>query len=487
MTARSRVRKQIRGFVVVWTLITLLMGACTFVAIYAAYGTLNTQTLGARGNVALPDGSTSVAAAPSVAPPTNPPVATRQPTIAVTQALAQVAGATQPAQAPGLATVKPSKTPKPTKTPPPTAAPTVRPVDVDHFEAGIQVQVSFDLMGVWLDVAAKQLGVPWVKEQVRWKDVEPQKGQYDWSTLDTYLPAASERKLKVLISVVTAPDWAREPGISLAKNGPPANPQDYADFVGKILERYPNEVHAVEVWNEMNLDREWTSMKGLSATNYVALLKATYDKIKSIDPGIIVISGALSPTGFDDGVTARDDATFMDLLINAGMLNTVDCVGAHHNGYNVSPQLAYNAIPNDPSASFRGPFDNPHRSWSFKSTLQTYALKIANAGGKQKLCVTEFGWPSSEGLTGYPKGFEFAKDNTLQEQSDFTIEALNEMRDWGTVRLAILWNLNYGPQAGWAADNDNVPYSIIGPGTTFRPVFDAMKAWLKDNNLSGSS
>ncbi len=479
MTARSRVRKQIRGFVVVWTLITLLMGACTFAGIYVAYGTLNTQTLGARGNVALPDGSTAVAAALSATAPTSTPLATRQPTVVVTQALAQVAATQDTRSAQGQ--VEPSRTPKPTETPIPLPTATTLPVDYDHFEAGIQVQVSMDLMGVWLDVAAKQLGVPWVKEQVRWKDIEPQKGQYDWSTLDAYLPVAAERHLKVLISVVTAPDWAREPGISLARNGPPANPQDYADFVGKILERYPDQVHAVEVWNEMNLDREWTSMKGLSATSYVALLKATYDEIKSIDPGIIVVSGALSPTGFDDGVTARDDATYMDLLIKAGMLNSADCVGAHHNGYNVSPQYAYNAIPNDPTAIFRGPFDNPHRSWSFKSTLQTYALKIANAGGKQKLCVTEFGWPSAEGLDGYPRGFEFAKDNTLQEQADFTIQALDEMQEWGTVRLAFLWNLNYGPQAGWAADNDNVPYSIIGPGTSFRPVFDAMKAWLKAN------
>jgi len=265
--------------------------------------------------------------------------------------------------------------------------------------------------------------------------------------------------------------------VNLERHGPPANPQVYADFVGKILERYPNMVHAVEVWNEMNLDREWTSTRGLSAPNYVALLRATYETVKSIDPGVIVVSGALSPTGFDDGVSARDDAVFMDLLIQAGMLNYTDCVGAHHNGINVSPVYTYDNIPNDPSAIFRGPFDNPHRSWSFRSTLQTYALKIENAGGDQKLCVTEFGWPSAEGLDGAPRGFDFARDNTLAEQADFTVAALESMRDWGTVRLAFLWNLNYGPQAGWDPNNDNVPYSIIGPGTSFRPVFDAVRDW----------
>src|SRR5690606_27936133 len=105
----------------------------------------------------------------------------------------------------------------------------------------------------------------------------------------------------------------------------------------------------------------------------------------------------------------------------------------------------YDAIPNDPSATYRGPFDNPHHSWSFRSTLQTYASKVASAGGDQKLCITEFGWPSAEGLDGIPEGFGFALDNTLEEQSDFTVKALDFMSNSDFVWLAFLCNLNYGP------------------------------------------
>jgi hypothetical protein len=181
-----------------------------------------------------------------------------------------------------------------------------------------------------------------------------------------------------------------------------------------------------------------------------------------------------------DGVRAWDDFTYMDQLIAAGMLNYADCVGAHHNGINVSPNYTWDQTPNDPSAAFRGPFDNPHHSWSFRSTLQTYASKVALAGGDQKLCVTEFGWASAEGLEGAPAGFDFALDNTLDEQRDFTIDAINNMLEWDNVWLAFLWNLNYGPQAGWDKDNDNVPYSIIGPNFVFRPVFDAVRDWNRE-------
>ncbi|MFN8451368.1 MAG: hypothetical protein U0521_22990 [Anaerolineae bacterium] len=215
----------------------------------------------------------------------------------------------------------------------------------------------------------------------------------------------------------------------------------------------------------------------LSAANYINLLRTTYQAVKAVDPGVIVISGALSPTGLNDGVHAYDDFVFLDAMIDAGLLNYTDCVGAHHNGINVSPEYNYDAIPNDTTAIFRGPFDNPHHSWSFRSTLSTYASKIALKGGDQKLCVTEFGWPSAEGLSGVPEGFGFAEDNSLDEQRDYTVKALDFMKDSDFVWLAFLWNLNYGPQAGWAADNDNVPYSIIGPNFVFRPVFDAVRDW----------
>jgi hypothetical protein len=462
-STRSRFRRQVRNFALIWAGVTFIMGAVTFVAIYAAYGSLAASSDSLR-NIAIPTGTVAAQAPPvlptATQPATQPPTATQPTNLAITPTQAQ-------AQAQAL----------PTSSPAPTA--TLLPVDVKRFQLGTQVQVSFDNMAQWVDVAANQLSVKWVKEQVRWADIEKDKGSYDWYETDTFLTAAAEKGLEVLVSVVTAPGWARDSGADLSKNGPPANSSDYANFVTALLRRYPGKIHAIEVWNEQNLDREWTSTKGLSATNYIDLLRTTYQAVKAVDPGVIVVSGALSPTGWNDGIAAYDDFVYMDAMIAAGLLNYTDCVGAHHNGINVSPDYTYDAIPNDPTAIFRGPFDNPHHSWSFRSTLQTYASKIAQAPNYsgQKLCVTEFGWPSAEGLSGVPDGFDFAKDNTLEEQRDYTIKALDYMKSSDFVWLAFLWNLNYGPQAGWAANNDNVPYSIIGPNFVFRPVFDAVRDW----------
>src|SRR5690606_40299749 len=118
--------------------------------------------------------------------------------------------------------------------------------------------------------------------QIRWEDVEPTQGQYDWGMLDVTLELADEYDIMVMASILDTPDWAREPGADLRKEGPPANPQVFADFLTALLTRYPGQIHAIEVWNEMNIDREWASIQGLSARNYVTLLTAARDAIKAV-------------------------------------------------------------------------------------------------------------------------------------------------------------------------------------------------------------
>lgn len=481
--SRSRIRRQVRGFVAAWTFITFVVSLATFLAIYFAYPSVEAGALSSQ-DVAIPlgDGTAvagSVVVLPSITPqPTNPPTNTPEiiPTatqLPPTQAEQSVAQVVEPTDIP--------PTQPPTNTPEPTATLTPLPVEDESFQVGIQVQYSLDLnpdnQDGYFRSVREDLGLRWVKQQVRWEDVEKEPGVYDWSKLDLVMPSAQRFGINIMMSIVTAPDWAREPGVSTAQHGPPADYQDYVNFVLAILDRYPGQVQAIEVWNEQNLSREWTSLQGIRADRYVELLRITSEAVKAVDPGIIIISGALAPTGIDDGIGAVNDFRYMELMINAGMLNYADCVGAHHNGYNIGPSIRWDAVPNDPFAIFRGPFDNPHHSWSFRSTLEGYATRIARAGSDTKLCVTEFGWPVSEDLEGYPRGFEFAADNSLEEQAEYFPQALSLMEEWDTVWLAFIWNFNYAPQAGWDPNNDNVPYSLIGPGFSFRPAYDAIREW----------
>jgi hypothetical protein len=456
VSPRQKLRRQLRSFVFAWAGITFIIAAVTFIAIYQAYPALTGTAGSALRNIALP---TATAGSAATLAPTDPGALP-----ALTQVPAASTGDAQRADP--------------------------APITLRRFELGTQVQVIGDRMAEWMNVAANQLDVNWVKMQVRWELMEREPDNYDWLDTDTFIPAARAQNLNILLSIVTSPDWARDPDLTEEqheRHGPPADYGQYVEFVTLLLQRYPGDIAAVEVWNEQNLDREWTSSRGLNAADYVSLLRQTYAAIKQIDPGIIVVSGGLAPTGVSDGVTAVDDFLYFDQMIEAGLLNTTDCVGAHHNGINVSPAYRWDNLPDDPSATFRGPWDTPHHSWSFLSTLETYVTKIQLAGGTQQLCVTEFGWASAEGLAGVPQGLEFAYDNTEQEQRDFTVAALDYMSQSGDVRLAFLWNLNYGPLAGWSPENENVAYSIIAPEFRFRPVFDAVRDWNRAYEATASA
>lgn len=497
MATRAAVNRQVRGFAVIWTLITFVIGAATFFGIYLSY----------NGGF-LPSGDAAVSIAATLPPTQAVVVATVVPTAVVpTQAPRDTAVAAEadeaadeaadetddeaPTESGGSVAVAQAD-PANDVAQQPTAAATPLPVSEVRFQAGIQVQKAFDsnVQQVWMNDVGN-LGLGWIKQQIRWEIVEPVQGQYDegeFGRIAMSLDIAAERGVKVMLSIVTAPDWAREPGVSVEEEGPPADPQQYVNFVVDLVEQFPGKIHGIEVWNEMNIDREWSSVAGLSPANYVELLRQTYTAVKNVDPGIIIVTGALSPTGGlnVDGIDrAVDDFIFLEQLVNAGMLNYADCVGAHHNGYNISPSVTWDNVPNDPNALFRGPFDNPHHSWSFRSTLQTYANIVRQVDADMRLCVTEFGWASMEGLgEGYPQNFEFALDNTLAEQAEWTVEALNNMEEWDIVWLAFIWNLNYGPQIGWDTGNDNTPYSIIGPEFTRRPVYDAVAQWSQERRAA---
>ncbi len=468
------VHKQIRSFVLVWLAVSIIMVLATFLAIYFTY---NPSELRFEAANPLPLSSPSPQDE-SILPVLVLPSPSPQPTYTPT---AFVPSPTPP-YLEAEATVAPSPTAKPTITP----QPTTLPVADQAFQVGIHVQQTPDITddsqaNFYMPVSV-DLHLPWVKHLVDWGRIETEPAAYDWSELDSVTSSAARYGLKLLLTIVAAPDWAREAGADLSHPGPPADPQTFANFAAEIVARYPGKVHAIEVWHQQNLDRGWKSPQGLSANNYLALLQQTYQTIKFIDPGIIIISGALTPTGVNDGIAAADDISYMLQLIEGGLLQWVDCVGAHHNGYNVSPDYRYNEIPDDPNANFRGPFnrETEHPSFSFRSTLEGYANRIRAGGAETKICVTAFGWASAEDLGGAPQGFEFALDNSLAEQADWTSRALSNMEDWGWVWLAFVWNFDYGPFADYATTNDNVLYSLIGPGERLRPAYHSLREWQRD-------
>lgn len=291
-------------------------------------------------------------------------------------------------------------------------------------------------------VTTLYLDFEWAKQQIarqlyyyRWT------GGIAYGVMDQLVIIGMRNEINLLFSVVDLPSLAIESDNIQTMEAPLIDSEAYAEFVGRIARRYcGTSLKAIEVWNEQNLQAEWGSQP--NPEKYIALLALAYQSIKTECPSMTVISGGLAQTG-DNPPMAMDDFTYLEQMLQAGLLDHVDGVGVHALGYNVPPWVPWTEACDAIQASgntFNGPCDTPHHSWSFRSTLEGYRERIVASGGASiPLWVTEFGWAAGGA---YEAGYEYADDNDYTEQADWTVYAFNMMRDSGWVEAAFLWNLN---------------------------------------------
>ncbi|MBE2220761.1 MAG: LysM peptidoglycan-binding domain-containing protein [Anaerolineae bacterium] len=301
-------------------------------------------------------------------------------------------------------------TPAPTSVPPPSSG----------FELGGQT-----LVLAYPDYM-RQAGMNWAKFQYKWTAGD------DPNALSSVINAGHDQGFKVLISVAGEDDYPAPGSINFAS---------YKQFMAGLAALGPE---AIEVWNEQNIDFEWPAgeISPVSYTNN--MLAPSYQAIKSVNPSIMVISGALAPTGFDNSYNAWADNRYLQGMYQAGAANYMDCIGAHHNAGATSPTQTV-GHPADTTG---------HYSWYFLPTLNLYYNTFA---GQRPVCFTELGYLSPEGFPGVPPNFSWAVGTSVAEQAQWLAEAATLSRNSGKVRLMTVFNVDYSeydmngdPQAGYA-------------------------------------
>lgn len=293
------------------------------------------------------------------------------------------------------------------------------------------------------------LGFRWAKIQIRWCDLESSRGAINLSQTNRFMDNANAKGIKVLISVVCAPPWSRRDG-GTSGSGPPDSMQDAANFIGALAQTYCNKgLGAIEVWNEQNLSTEWHG-KPVSAVVYMEMLRLSYQTIKASCPSIIVVSGALTPTGVKNDF-ALDDVLFLQQMYENGLTKYSDAIGAHPNGFCNAP----NAVPGN--TNICGNQYNNHRSFFFRGTLEYYrSVMILNGDSSKQIWPTEFGWGSDP----KPKpGYDYLKPISEEQQAKWLVEAYQLMKQMGYIGAAFLWNLDFGDE-----------FHILG-----RPAFESLK------------
>jgi len=206
----------------------------------------------------------------------------------------------------------------PTQSPPPTN-PVPPPSSNSGFEVGGQTH-SFANAGLMRDI-----GMRWVKFQHKWGPGDDPNG------LAGRVADAHANGMKVLLSVTGANTY------------PAADSIDYGgftEFLRGLASLGGNSPDAIEIWNEQNIDFEWPAGQ-IDPSSYVNnMLAPAYNAIKGANPNIMVITGALAPTGFDNGHNAWADDRYVNGMAAAGAASYADCIGVHHNAGATSPTVS---------------------------------------------------------------------------------------------------------------------------------------------------
>jgi len=386
----------------------------------------------------------------------------------------------KPTAASGATALAPSATPKaqaqsPTlPQPPPTTTPSPRAKKSLHMSSPEYGMQAF----LWWrpEVASRDLqiireaGFTWCKVGFGWRDIEgAAKGAFDWSRTDRIVEQANHEGIDLVVRLDHQPAWA---GGGFPTNGPPDNLQHFGDFLTALAGRYRGRIRAYEVWNEPNLVREWGG-KVPDPGEYVKMLKLAYAAIKAADPGAMVISAGLSPTGtWDDNISRPDDWYLESMYIAMGGSSDgyFDVLGAHGAGFKSPPER-------DPAVVAADQDLGGHRAFCFRRVEDLRAIMVNYGDADKQIALLEFGWTSDPRPN---TGYEWHAV-TEEQKADYLVGAYQYAREHWSPWIGMM-TLIYVADPDWTEDDEQYWWAITDPSWPVfrpRPAYVALRGMAK--------
>ena len=151
---------------------------------------------------------------------------------------------------------------------------------------------------------ARQAGIGWVRSDFDWYAIERKKGVWDFSYFDKVVSECEAEGEQLLPILGYSVPWARPAHEHL---------DAWEEYVRRVVTHYGRRLPVVEVWNEENTPGFWEAP---NPTNYLAVLRRTYETVKKVDPEIRVAFGGTSgvPLEFIEEVYRLGGAKWFDIM-----------------------------------------------------------------------------------------------------------------------------------------------------------------------------
>jgi hypothetical protein len=314
-------------------------------------------------------------------------------------------------------------------------------------------------------------GFRWIRQEFTWEDIEIHgKGDFEdrrndpprsaWEKYDHIVDLAGKYDVQIIARLSNPPAWTRALTDTIGTRAPPDDLRDYGDFVETVVRRYQGRVRYYQLWNEPNVYPEWGEQT-VDPVGYTALLCEGYRRAKAVDPGVVILSGALAQT---IDLSGRDfnDLIFLQKMYDAGAGDCFDILTT--NAY-----LLWSA-----------PTDHRMRPLVINYARTEYIrdIMVRNGDAHKPIWVSEMNsnavptGPAGEGIAGWGAYGQVS----LETQAAWAPLAYQRAQEeWPYVGVVNFWF--FKPVSDADANQAYYYFRMLEPDFSPLPVYDTVRAY----------
>ncbi len=192
--------------------------------------------------------------------------------------------------------------------------------EIDNSRVNTHFGLEYGSDGEEIIDGLKNLGVKYVRDDIRWGKVQKANGEYDFAETDKWINKLTENDIEIQIVIGFGKDYQLGNDYKISNDDELNN---FLDYVKTIAERYPQIVE-YEFWNEPNGtyvtedDFKW----------YAKSFIETEKMLKSINEDIMLIAGS-TMTPDEDQEDKRSSEKFIESISSYGIYQTIAPYSIH--------------------------------------------------------------------------------------------------------------------------------------------------------------
>ncbi len=317
-------------------------------------------------------------------------------------------------------------------------------------------------------------GFGWIRQQFPWEDIEIHaRGDFEdrrnvaaigvvdaWAKYDQIVTLAEQYDVDIIARLDNPPAWSHANPDS-GTFAPPDDVQDYVNFAAAVAQRYRGRLRYYQIWNEPNIFPEWGNQP-VNPEAYTDMLCRTYAALKVVDPEIVVIAAALSPTValLPENL---NEFLFLERMYAAGVSDCFDIMSAQGYGF------------------FSGPTDRRMRSVTnnYPRSLYLRDIMVAHGDADKPIWISEAGWNPMDAPEVPPDvtGRENFGVVTRDQAAAYMPMAYERMqREWSWVGVMNVWFFKRPDES--ESGQSWYYFRMLEPDFTPLPIYSALRDYI---------